>query len=70
MAGSKDRRQGRKEKDAAKQYVVTTLQHTALQSQWSFRCRGNPSVACVASAQQCASDSPNPVKKIKIKNFR
>lgn len=26
----------------------------------SFRCRGSPSAACVASAQQCASDSPDP----------
>lgn len=34
----------------------------ALQSRWSFRCRGNPSAACVASAQQCASDSQDPVK--------
>lgn len=24
------------------------------------RCRGNPSAACVASAQQCASGSPDP----------
>lgn len=34
----------------------------SLQSLQSFRCRGNPSAACVASAQQCASDSPDPVK--------
>lgn len=25
-----------------------------------FRCRGNLSAVCVASAQQCASDSPDP----------
>lgn len=52
MEGSKGGRQGgRKEGDAG-----------ALQSRWSFRCRGNPSAACVASAQQYASDSPDPVK--------
>lgn len=55
MEGSKGERQGRKvgskEGDAG-----------ALQSRWSFRCHGNPSAACVASAQQCASDSPDPVK--------
>lgn len=28
-----------------------------------FRCRGNLSAACVASAQQCASDSPDPGDK-------
>lgn len=33
----------------------------AVQSQRGFRCRGNPSAVCVASAQQCASDSPVPV---------
>lgn len=58
MEGSKGRRQrrkeGRKEGDAG-----------ALHSRWSFRCHGNPSAACVASAQQYASDSPDPVKKNK-----
>ncbi len=33
----------------------------ALQLRWSLRCHGNPSAACVASAQQCASDFPDPV---------
>lgn len=33
-----------------------------------FRCRGNPSAACVASAQQCASDSPDPGTKNKKQN--
>lgn len=28
-----------------------------------FRCRGNLSAVCVASAQQCASDSPDPGDK-------
>lgn len=28
-----------------------------------FRCRGNPSAASVSSAQQCASDSPDPTQR-------
>lgn len=62
VEGSEERRQvrkeGSKEGDAG-----------ALQLQQSFRCLGNRSTACVASSQQCASGSPDPVKII-IKNFK
>lgn len=34
-----------------------------LASSSHFRCRGNLSAACVASAQQCASGSPGPGDK-------
>lgn len=34
-----------------------------------FRCHGNPSAASVSSAQQCASDSPDPTERVREKNY-